>query len=192
MNSYPSQVEQQMQQFYHSLSEKDRRRYAAIEAVKLGWGGLTYISQLFGCDYYTIRFGIEELNEPSAMNLKGIRRPGGGRKSAVEKIKGLDEAFMRVIAQYTAGSPMDEQLKWTNLTRQEIVQLLRQEGITVSVTVVAQLLEKHNYRQRKAQKRMATGEHPQRNQQFENIGQHKQTYLEAGNHVLSMDTKKKN
>jgi hypothetical protein len=45
MNSYPSQVEQQMQQFYHSLSEKDRRRYAAIEAVKLGWGGITYISQ---------------------------------------------------------------------------------------------------------------------------------------------------
>ncbi len=192
MNSYPSQVEQQMQQFYHSLSEKDRRRYAAIEAVKLGWGGLTYISQLFGCDYYTIRFGIEELNDPSAMNLKGIRRPGGGRKSAVEKIKGLEEAFIRVIAQYTAGSPMDEEIKWTNLTRQEIVQLLRQEGITVSVTVVEQLLEKHNYRQRKAQKRMATGEHPQRNQQFENIGQLKQAYLEAGNPVLSMDTKKKN
>ncbi len=192
MNSYPSQVEQQMQQFYHSLSEKDRRRYAAIEAVKLGWGGITYISQLFGCDYYTIRFGIEELDDQSAMNLKGIRRSGGGRKSAAEKIKGLDEAFVRVIAQYTAGSPMDEQIKWTNLTRQEIAQLLKQEGITVSVTVVAQLLEKHNYRKRKAQKRMATGEHPQRNQQFEKIEQLKQCYLEAGNPVLSMEPKKKN
>jgi hypothetical protein len=52
MNTYPVKVEQQMQQFYHSLSEKERRRYAAIEAVKLGWGGITYISQLFGCDYY--------------------------------------------------------------------------------------------------------------------------------------------
>ncbi len=41
MNSYPSKVEQQMQQFDHSLSEKDRRRYAAIEALKLGWGGIT-------------------------------------------------------------------------------------------------------------------------------------------------------
>jgi hypothetical protein len=60
MNSYTSQIEQQMQQFYHSLSEKDRRRYAAIEAVKLGWGGISYISQLLGCDYYTIRLGIEE------------------------------------------------------------------------------------------------------------------------------------
>jgi hypothetical protein len=70
MNPYQFKVEQQMQQFYHSLSEKDRRRYAAIEAVKLGWGGITYISQLFGCDYYTIRFGIEELDDESAMNTR--------------------------------------------------------------------------------------------------------------------------
>ena len=192
MNSYPSRIEQQMQQFYHSLSEKDRRRYAAIEALKLGWGGITYISQLFECDYYTIRFGIRELDDPSAMNLKGIRRSGGGRKSAFETIKGLDEAFIRVIANYTAGSPMDEQIKWTNLTRVEIAQLLKEEGIMVSVTVVDQLLTKHNYRQRKAQKRRATGEHPQRNQQFENIERLKKSYLEASNPVLSMDTKKKN
>lgn len=77
MNSHPSKAEQQMQQFYHSLSEKYRRRYAAVEALKLGWGGITYISQLFGCDYCTIRFGIKELDDPSAMNLKGIRRSGG-------------------------------------------------------------------------------------------------------------------
>lgn len=181
-----------MQQFYNSLSEKDRRRYAAIEAVKLGWGGIAYITQLFGCDYYTIRFGIEELKDGSATKMKRIRRRGGGRKSAFEKIPGLDEAFLRVIARHTAGSPMNEQIKWTNLTRKEIAQLLQNEGITVSVTVVDQLLEKHNYRQRKAQKRMATGEHPQRNQQFENIEQLKKSYQEAGNPVLSMDTKKKN
>lgn len=192
MNPYPPKVEQQMNQFYHSLSEKDRRRYAAIESVKLGWGGITYISQLFGCDYYTIRFGIEELDDPSAMNLKGVRRSGGGRKPALSTIKGLDEALIRVIANYTAGSPMDEQIKWTNLTRVEIAQLLKEEGISISVTVVDQLLEKHNYRQRKAQKRRATGEHPQRNQQFEKIERLKTSYLEASNPVLSMDTKKKN
>jgi Rhodopirellula transposase DDE domain len=53
-------------------------------------------------------------------------------------------------------------------------------------------LVKYNYRQRKAQKRLATGEHPQRNQQFENIERLKVSYQEAGNPVLSMDTKKKN
>lgn len=192
MNPYPSKVEEQMQQFYHSLSEKERRRYAAIEAVKLRWGGITYISQLFGCDYHTIQFGIEELDDQSAMNMKGIRRAGGGRKSALEKIKGLDETFLKIIAQYTAGSPMDGQVKWTNLNRREISQLLKEEGTTVSVTVVDQLLEKHNYRKRKAQKRTATGEHPQRDQQFKKIEQLKKSYLKAGNPVLSMDTKKKN
>ena len=192
MNPYSPIVKQQMKQFYHSLSEKDRRRYAAIEAVKLGWGGITYISQLLECDYHTIRFGIEELNEPSASNLKGIRRSGGGRKSAWAKIKGLDEAFKRVIARYTAGSPMNERVKWTNLTRVEIAQLLKEEGINVSVTIVDQLLKKHNYRKRKAQKRKATGEHPQRNQQFEKLEQLKTSYLEASNPVLSMDTQKKN
>lgn len=192
MNPYRAEVEEQMQQFYHSLSEKDRRRYAAIEAVKLGWGGITYISQLFGCDYYTIRFGIDELDDESAMSRRGIRRSGGGGKSALETVEGLDAAFLKVIAQHTAGSPMDEQVKWTNLNRQEIAKLLKDEGITVSVTVVDQLLVKYNYRQRKAQKRWATGEHPQRNQQFENIEKWKISYQEAGNPVLSMDTKKKN
>ncbi len=192
MNPYSLVVEQQMKQFYHSLSEKDRRRYAAIEAVKLGWGGITYISQLLECDYHTIRFGIEELDDPLAMNLKGVRRRGGGRKSPLSTIKGLDEAFIRVIANHTAGSPMDEQLKWTNLTRVEIAQLLQKEGISISVTVVDQLLKKHNYRQRKAQKRRATGEHPQRNQQFEKIERLKKSYLESSNPILSMDTKKKN
>ena len=192
MNPYRAEVEQQMQQFYNSLSEKDRRRYAAIEAVKLGWGGITYISQLFGCDYHTIRFGIEELDDESAMSRREIRRSGGGRKSAFEVIEGLDAAFLKVIAQHTAGSPMDEQIKWTNLNRQEIAKLLKDEGITVSVTVVDQLLLKYNYRKRKAQKRLVTGEHPQRNQQFENIEKLKTLYQEAGNPVLSMDPKKKN
>ncbi len=55
-------------------------------------------------------------------------------------------AFLKVIAQHTAGSPMDEQVKWTNLNRQEIAKLLQDEGIRVSVTVVDQLLVKYNYR----------------------------------------------
>ena len=40
MTPYPQEVEQQMQRFYRSLSDKDRRRYAAVEALKLGWGGI--------------------------------------------------------------------------------------------------------------------------------------------------------
>jgi hypothetical protein len=192
MQPYSSEVEHQMRRFYRSLSEKDRRRYAAVEALKLGWGGVTYISQLFECDDKPIRHGMHELEQEEVLSQSRIRQVGGGRKSALETIEGLDAAFLRVIAQHTAGSPTDERVKWTNLKRQEIAELLQAEGIEVSVTVVDQLLEKHHYRKRKAQKRLATGEHPQRNQQFENIERLKQAYQAAGNPVMSMDTKKEN
>jgi hypothetical protein len=189
---YVTEVEEQMKRLYGSLNEKDRRRYAAIEAVKLGWGGMSYISNLFGCDYYVLRLGKEELLDDEAMKMKGIRLQGGGRKSALAMIEGIDEAFLRVLSKHTAGSPMDETVKWTNLTRKEISELLKEEGIDVSVTVVDQLLDKHNYRQRKAQKRLSNGRHPQQNEQFENIEELVNSYKAAGEPVISMDTKKKN
>lgn len=46
MTPYSSKIEQQMQRLYSSLNEKDRRRYAAIESMKLGWGGMSYVSNL--------------------------------------------------------------------------------------------------------------------------------------------------
>lgn len=191
MPSYPIAIEQQMQRLYQSLSERDRRRYAAIEAAKLGWGGISYISVLLGCSYTSIRLGLGELDDEVAMSSDRIRADGGGRKTAFETVEGLDESFLKVIAKHTAGSPMDESQKWTNLKRQEISQLLESEGKAVSVTVIDQLLKKHNYRKRKAQKRLATGETAQRNEQFENIETLKTSYQAAGNPILSMDTKKK-
>jgi hypothetical protein len=181
-----------MQRYYQSLSEKDRRRYAAVEAVKLGYGGQAYIRRLFGCHHETLALGLLELEDETVLEQERIRQPGGGRKSAFETIAGLDEAFLRVLERHTAGSPIDEMLKWTNLKRHEIATLLKEEGIEVSVTVVDQLLEKHNFRKRKAVKTLATGESEQRNEQFERIERLKQTYQAAGNPVMSMDTKKGN
>lgn len=70
------------------------------------------------------------------------RRPSGGRKSALKKIGGLEEGFLRVLERHTAGSPMDEAVKQTDLKHHEIAALLREEGIDVSMTGVDQLLEK--------------------------------------------------
>ena len=180
-----------MQRFYQSLSEKDRRRYAAVEALKLKWGGKGYISKLLGCDDEAMQLGRAELDDPESLQRKSIRREGGGRKSAIETIEGIDAAFLKVIGEHTAGSPMDETVKWTHLTHLEIAHLLEQEGIKVSVTVVSQLLVKHDYRKRKAQKVLPTGSHPKRNEQFETIKRLKAEYEKAGYPVLSMDTKKK-
>ncbi|MEG4577725.1 hypothetical protein QUA56_34425 [Microcoleus sp. N3A4] len=107
-----------MKKLYNSLSEKDKRRYAAIEAQKLGWGGISYIMQLFGCSRNTIVQGIEDLekmDETTIDNLR-IRKKGGGRKSILSTQIGIDEAFLEVLKFQTAGDPMNELIKWTNLT----------------------------------------------------------------------------
>jgi hypothetical protein len=60
---YPAPVESAMRALYLSLRENDRRRYAAIEAAKLGHGGTEYIAGLLGCDPKTVRRGQRDLDE---------------------------------------------------------------------------------------------------------------------------------
>ncbi len=135
VTAYSQFIEQQMQRYYQSLSEKDRRRYyVGIEAAKLGHGGIRYISGLLGCDYRTVKFGMTELADALPLEQGKVRQAGGGRKSAFEKHPELDEAFLKVLSEYTAGPPMDEQVKWTNLNRPEIAALLKAAGLNVSVT----------------------------------------------------------
>lgn len=191
MKGYSAEIEVQMQRYYQSLSEKDRRRYAAIEAVKLGYGGAAYIRRLLGCHPETLERGMGELQDQSIVEEPRIRQRGGGRKSALAQIEGIDAAFLRVLGKHTAGSPMDERIKWTNLTRQQIASLLELEGIVVSVTVVDQLLEKYDYRKRQAVKKRRGGGSENRDAQFQNIDRLKGEYQKSGNPVLSMDTKKK-
>jgi hypothetical protein len=74
---YPEEVERQMQELYRSLNERDRRRYAAVEASKLGYGGVSYISALLGCDPKTIRRGRHELDDPPDLPPGRVRKKGG-------------------------------------------------------------------------------------------------------------------
>jgi hypothetical protein len=155
MNPYPSEVEATMKKFHQTLSEKDKRRYAAIEALKLGHGGIVYMAKLLGCDRNTISDGIKELKQmPAASGPEArIRRVGGGRKPYTEPYPEIDEKFLAVLADHTAGDPMNDQVRWTNLSPQDIAtRLAEQHNIHVSKTVIRQLLDKHGYRRRKAQK----------------------------------------
>ena len=74
---YSTELEQRMKTLYKSLNEKDRRRYAAIEADKLGYGGQTYISQLLGCDHKTLQRGLEELDHLPDLPRGRVRKKGG-------------------------------------------------------------------------------------------------------------------
>jgi hypothetical protein len=77
LDRYAPEVEARMKTLYGSLNEKDRRRYAAIEADKLGHGGQKYIAELLGCDYKTLRRGLDELDHPPDLPPGRIRKKGG-------------------------------------------------------------------------------------------------------------------
>ena len=82
ITKYPDQVEVHMQNFYQSLSEKDSRRYAAVEAEKLGFGGVTYIAELFGCDPKTIQHGTEDVEQlPADAATDRVRKKGRPKES---------------------------------------------------------------------------------------------------------------
>lgn len=73
---FSAEVEQVVQTMYHSLREKDRRRYAAAEAVKLGHGGVAYIAALLGCDPKTIRQGQRDLDDLPDVPAERCRKKG--------------------------------------------------------------------------------------------------------------------
>lgn len=70
---YEQSVTDKMISFYESLSEKDRRRYAAIEVEKLPYGGQKYISKLLGCDEKTIQQGLSDLESEERLKKTNKR-----------------------------------------------------------------------------------------------------------------------
>ena len=77
MQTYEEDVELKMVSFYGSLSENDQRRYAAVEAAKLGHGGIVYIARLFGCEPDTISAGLKDVDRLPEDDANGrIRKKG--------------------------------------------------------------------------------------------------------------------
>jgi hypothetical protein len=76
VDKYSADIERKIKQLFDWLSEKDRRRYAAIEALKLGHGGVEYIAQLLQCDPKTIRQGMQDLDQPVDPVADRVRKKG--------------------------------------------------------------------------------------------------------------------
>jgi Rhodopirellula transposase DDE domain len=81
--------------------------------------------------------------------------------------------------------------KWVRSSLRHLARRLGEMGKALSPTTVRRLLRKSNYALRANVKREAGADHPDRNCQFEYLASQKQSFLEAGLPVISVDTKKK-
>jgi hypothetical protein len=189
---YDPEIEELLRQYHRSLSEKDRRRFAAIEAIKLGHGGIEYIARVLGCDPQTVRDGMRELKQlPEDPAGPRVRKPGGGRKKAEVNQPELIQHVQRTIEHRTAGDPMRSHVVWTDLTPQAISDCLHEQTVCASPRIVRRILDTLGFARRQIAKVLPGGDSPHRDPQFRHLAHLIQEFQEAGNPVLSMDTKKK-
>ena len=86
-------MEDRMRDLAETLSEKDKRRFAAFEATQRGYGGIAYVAGVLGCSTKTIERGIKELDQLQDDPAAGrVRRPGAGRKKRLNRNRAKKKA----------------------------------------------------------------------------------------------------
>jgi len=75
-----SEIEEHEKFFFAHLLECKKRHYAALEAMKTGYNGVSRISKRLGINEHTVRKGRNELQSKILPPLGKVRQKGGGRK----------------------------------------------------------------------------------------------------------------
>jgi transposase len=174
-----------------SLSEAQRRWYVGQKALELGRGGIEQIHALTGISRTTIIREMQEVKRGKPLRMGGrVRKRGGGRK-AIESVDAeMVEAINEILEESTAGNPMSL-LKWTSKTCRSISDELKKGKFDVSHTTVCRLLQEQGYTLQSNRKEKAGSSHPDRNAQFNYIGEQAQDFMSRKCPVISVDTKKK-
>ena len=175
------------------MSEKQKRQYLAGEALLLGYGGISLINRITGVSINVIRRGIEELQQGDVYVCDGPdRTEGAGRPKFTDREMGVLEAIEEIVSGATYGTP-SKVLVWTTLSLRKISGMLESDySIRASHVTVGKVLELLGYSRQCNKKMEQIGKPaPDRNEQFEYINAKAQEFIDAGESVVSVDTKKK-
>jgi hypothetical protein len=191
----PCMDTQTIQQKYAALSpllnERTRRLWAAMEARALGHGGIARVERATGLSRSTIVRGLRELDAPGPrLPPERIRRPGGGRKRAVEKDPSLQTDLDALVEPTTAGAP-DSPLRWTSKSLRHLAEALQAQGHQVSDHLVGDLLHAMGYSLQANRKTREGNSHPDRDTQFAYLNKQVKAQQARGAPAISVDTKKK-
>jgi len=174
------------------LNEMQRRQYAATLAKAYGYGGATVVNEITGVSLNTITAGKKELESKVKLETGRVRKPGGGPKWLEERYPDIQENVQNIVDGSTYGNP-EKVLSWTTKSLRSIQkELMDKYNIKASYTTVGEILESLGYSKQVNQKMLQVGEpHPDRNAQFEFIDKKAKEFIEKGEPVISVDTKKK-
>jgi transposase len=172
------------------LNERTRRIWAAIEARTLGRGGVTILSAATNLSRSTIHIGLDELKSKRKVDLERIRKPGGGRKTVIEKDNTLLGDLEAILEPATRGDP-ESVLRWTCKSTKQLANELNKKGYRVSDRKICDLLSDLGYSLQANRKTNEGKSHPDRDTQFLHIYKQVKSFQRKNQPVISVDTKKK-
>jgi hypothetical protein len=173
------------------LAERARRLVAAAEAKAMGFGGVTAVALASGLSRGTVMRGVAELKvAPKAVRGQRIRRPGAGRKRTVDQDASLKRDLESWVEPVTRGDP-ESSLRWTCKSVRQLAAELKPMNHRTSHRMVAELLHELEYSLQANSKTLEGSAHPDRDAQFHHIADKSREFQQAGQPVISVDTKKK-
>ena len=172
------------------LTEFQRRLWLGAEAAELGPGGVAIVAEATGVSADTVRRGRKEAGAGIGPGAGRSRRPGGGRKRAEDHDQELVAALESLIDPVTRGDPMSP-LRWTSKSIRVLTRALRDKGHEVSTYVTRRVLREQGYSLQANVKTAEGAQHVDRDAQFGYLNDRAADHLDAGDPVISVDTKKK-
>jgi transposase len=173
------------------LDERQRRLWLGVEAREAGHGGVSAVARATGMSRPTVAKAVKELSAPvEALPAGRVRRAGGGRKPITETDPELVSALEMLVDPATRGDPQSP-LRWTSKSTRQLAQALAAQGHPVSHSTVGDLLHRLGYSLQAAIKTREGKQHPDRDGQFRYLALQVNTFMAAGDPVVSVDTKKK-
>jgi hypothetical protein len=174
------------------LNERAIRLVLGAEALVLGRGGTTLVHKESGASRKSIALGMAEIKGEieSPDDPKRIRRKGGGRKKTVDTDPTLRDDLERLVSDTTRGDP-ESPLLWTTKSVRTLAGELCKMGHATSRRMVNELLREMGYSLQSNSKKDEGGNHPDRDAQFRHIGDMSKEFMDCGEPVISVDTKKK-
>jgi hypothetical protein len=172
------------------LTERGRRRWAAVEAKALGWGGIRLVWRATGIGKTTIWRGLKELDAEETLETGRVRKPGGGRNSRLDEDPGLLADLVSLVEPTASGNPQSP-LCWSSKSLRKLAAGLQSMGHRISHPTVRDVLAKAGYTLQSNLKAQEGRSHPDRDGQFRYINRRVLAFQRRHQPVISVDTKKK-
>lgn len=170
------------------FNEKQQRLYAASEALRIGFGGITKVSRETGISRVTITEGIKQLRVGVLPDGR-IRKRGAGRKPLSQKQANIVADTCSIAD--PKGNP-ESPIRWTTYSMEHICDALRGKGYTISPMSVYRILKTQGFALKANKKTIeGKGTHIDRNAQFIHMSNKAKQAVSDGNPVISIDCKKK-